>query len=109
MQSLLLSVKRLRHVLIIFFKPEIICFLGGRAWGKEQVEEICTIFVEEKDLSWLHIIVYKNKFLAYLYEADKASSPFEIVFSQYLCGFSLLYDFLKKAGYLETLPKTGAA
>lgn len=51
MQSLLLSVKRLRHVLIIFFKPEIICFLGGRAWGKEQVEEICTIFVEEKDLS----------------------------------------------------------
>lgn len=70
---------------------------------------MCPVFVKEKDLCWLLIIVYKNNFLAYLYEADKASSPFEIVFSQYLCGFSPLYDFLKKAGYLETLTKTGAA
>lgn len=50
MQSLLLSVKRLRRVLIIFLNLQSVVFWEAGLGGKEQVEEMCPIFVQEKGL-----------------------------------------------------------
>lgn len=48
MQSLLLSVKRLRRVLIIFFKPAISCFFGRQGLGGRSRQKKCAPFLYKK-------------------------------------------------------------
>lgn len=50
------------HVLVIFLNLQPVVFWEEGLGGKEQVEEICPIFVQEKGLCCLPIIVYKINF-----------------------------------------------